>query len=56
MSKKSKASGLTFLEKSYMRCPWCQRNSVRVKRHHLVTHDTLAPEGRRCVGSGSKVK
>lgn len=37
-----------------VRCPWCQRQPVRLKRGRLVSH--LTPGGVRCVGVGQPMK
>ena len=35
---------------SYVRCPWCSRQPVQVKRGRICSH--LTPGGIKCVGIG----
>lgn len=37
-------------KRSYVRCPWCQRQPVQVKRERIVSH--LTPGGVKCIGIG----
>lgn len=39
--------------KVMVRCPWCQRQPVPVKRGRISSH--LTPGGQRCVGQGQPV-
>lgn len=34
----------------YMRCPWCSRQPVQLKRGRIAGH--LSPGGVRCIGGG----
>lgn len=34
----------------HVRCPWCQRQPVQLKRGRIQSH--LSPGGVKCVGSG----
>jgi hypothetical protein len=45
MSKKPKVD-----KRVYIRCPWCSRQPVQVKRGRLTRHVT--PGGMLCIGSG----
>ena len=38
----------------YLRCPWCQRERVEVKRGRLASH--LSPGGVKCIGIGMDVR
>jgi hypothetical protein len=40
-------------KRQYVRCPWCGKQPVQVKRGRIVSHVT--PGNSRCVGVGQPV-
>lgn len=40
-------------KRTYIRCPWCGRQPIQVKRGNLVSH--LSPGGVKCIAIGMRI-